>query len=128
MKNLGGNEEIVFKTRRHYIMLVWLTILSVLTAGIGLILGIFPLFVYFCNEFIVTQQRVKMKTGYLKMQTVEYLLTEIQSVSVKHGILGRALGYGTITMIMTDGTRTEFANISGAARFRKSILEAKILK
>jgi uncharacterized membrane protein YdbT with pleckstrin-like domain len=50
-------------------------------------------------------------------------LSKIESVNVDQSILGRMLGYGTIRIIGTGGTREEFPNISNPIEFRKKFQE-----
>jgi uncharacterized membrane protein YdbT with pleckstrin-like domain len=50
-------------------------------------------------------------------------LNKIESVNVDQSVLGRLLGYGTITIIGTGGTRETFHNISHPIHFRKTFQE-----
>ena len=47
-------------------------------------------------------------------------LAKVESVNVDQSILGRILGYGTITVIGTGGTREPFYRISSPLDFRKA--------
>jgi uncharacterized membrane protein YdbT with pleckstrin-like domain len=46
-------------------------------------------------------------------------LNKIESVNVDQGILGRILGYGTIRIVGSGGTRESFPKISKPLQFRK---------
>ena len=47
-------------------------------------------------------------------------IAKVESVNVDQGIIGRILGYGTITVIGTGGTREPFHYISRPLDFRKA--------
>ena len=46
-------------------------------------------------------------------------LTKIESVNIDQNILGRILGYGSIQIIGTGGTKETFINIKKPLEFRK---------
>jgi uncharacterized membrane protein YdbT with pleckstrin-like domain len=50
-------------------------------------------------------------------------LSKIESVNVDQGILGRILGYGTIRIIGTGGTKEAFPKILNPLEFRKKFQE-----
>ena len=56
-------------------------------------------------------------------RTVEMNLSKIESVNVDQSVMGRILGYGTLTIIGTGGTREIFNNISRPLEFRKAFQE-----
>jgi uncharacterized membrane protein YdbT with pleckstrin-like domain len=74
-------------------------------------------------EFAVTNKRVIFKVGVLKRRTQEMFLEKIESVNVDEGMLGRALGYGTIAIRGTGGTLEPFRNIAHALEFRRQVQE-----
>src|SRR5260221_134503 len=71
------------------------------------------------SEFAITNRRVIIKVGFISRKTLEMNLSKIESVNVDQGIWGRMLGYGTITIIGTGGTKETFGNISGPLEFRR---------
>jgi hypothetical protein len=50
-------------------------------------------------------------------------LNKIESVNVDQSIMGRILGYGTIQIIGTGGTKEAFAKIRRPLEFRKRFQE-----
>jgi uncharacterized membrane protein YdbT with pleckstrin-like domain len=50
-------------------------------------------------------------------------LSKIESVNVDQSFEGRMFGYGSITIIVTSGTRETFHNISKPIEFRKAFQE-----
>jgi len=53
-------------------------------------------------------------------------LSKIESVNVDQSILGRILGYGTIRIVGSGGTKEEFPNIRKPLEFRKKFQEMSI--
>ncbi len=54
---------------------------------------------------------------------MEILLTKIEGVGIHQGILGRILGYGTIIVTRTGGTKAHFHKIKAPLEFRKRVQE-----
>ena len=77
----------------------------------------------YADEFAVTNKRVIVKTGLISRRTLEMNLSKIESVNVDQSIMGRILGYGTITIIGTGGTRESFPKIANPLLFRKKFQE-----
>ena len=73
------------------------------------------------SEFAVTNKRVIIKVGLIRRHTLELLLTKVESIGVDQGILGRVLGYGSIVVIGTGGTKEPFKNIAEPLEFRKQV-------
>jgi len=109
--NLLKDEQVVYETRLH-----WITFVS--------FRGLFTLFIAplidrACSEFAITNRRVVIKLGLVSRRTFEMNLSKIESVNVDQGVWGRMLGYGTITLIGTGGSKETFAHISGPLEFRR---------
>jgi uncharacterized membrane protein YdbT with pleckstrin-like domain len=73
------------------------------------------------TEMAVTDQRVIIKVGLISRKTIEMNLAKIENIQVEQGILGRLLGYGTITVVGTGGTREPFGWIVDPMAFRKAV-------
>ena len=50
-------------------------------------------------------------------------VNKIESVDIDQSIMGRILGYGTIVIVGTGGTKEPFAAISDPMTFRKKFQE-----
>jgi uncharacterized membrane protein YdbT with pleckstrin-like domain len=72
------------------------------------------------SEFAVTNKRVIVKTGILRRRTVEMLLRQIEALEVNQSLPGRMLGYGTVIIIGTGGTREPFEKVSAPLEFRRA--------
>lgn len=113
--NLIRDEQVVYETKYHW--KVFVTIRGLFT------LFILPALDRWSDEFVITNKRVICKTGIVSRKTFEMNLNKIESVNVDQSIMGRMLGYGTITVIGTGGTRESFPDIANAVEFRKKFQE-----
>jgi uncharacterized membrane protein YdbT with pleckstrin-like domain len=109
--NLFDGEHIVYEAKLHWIRFVSFR-------------GLFTLFIApwidrVSSEFAITNKRVIMKVGLVSRRVLEMNLSKIESVNVDQGVWARMLGYGTITVIGTGGTRETFADISAPMEFRR---------
>jgi len=73
------------------------------------------------SEFAVTNKRVIIKVGLIRRHTLELLLAKVESIGVEQAVLSRILGYGTIVVVGTGGTRESFTNIAQPLEFRKQV-------
>jgi uncharacterized membrane protein YdbT with pleckstrin-like domain len=71
-------------------------------AGILLALGIVSFLqralIGWATEYAVTDHRLLVKRGVLSVHTVEMSLDKIESVDVDQSLMGRMLGYGSVTV------------------------------
>jgi uncharacterized membrane protein YdbT with pleckstrin-like domain len=135
--NLLPNEEITYHARLHWIIYALpavvfvIAILLVLGGGgwiAGSVLGVIA-FVLFLppwikassSEFAITNKRVLIKVGLIRRHSLELLLQKVEGIGVDQGILGRILGYGTITVAGVGGTKEAFRMISNPLEFRRQV-------
>ncbi len=90
-------------------------------AGVGLLLAIGPAIQYVSSEFAVTDKRVLGKVGFIERESDETLLSKIEAIAVDQGVIGRILGFGTVTITGTGGTQEMFPRISEPLEFRRQI-------
>lgn len=127
-RTLGSNERILFKTGYHW--LVWFGAAVLAAPAIGVALAVYPFdrldyaywslsliplpfgIYYFARamlvEIVVTNERFAYKTGFIAFRTEEIGLDNIETIEIEQSILGRLLGYGTITV---RGTGSEYVRI-----------------
>ena len=110
--NLSTGENVVYEATLHWIIFVSLR--AIFTLWIA------PLIAWYTSEFVITNKRIIIKVGLISRRTLEMNLAKLESVNVDQSILGRILGYGTITVIGTGGTREPFYHISKPLDFRKA--------
>jgi hypothetical protein len=90
-------------------------------SGIGLLLAIGPAIRYVTSEFAVTDKRVLGKVGFIERESDETLLSKIEAIAVDQNVIGRMLGFGTLTITGTGGTQEAFSGISDPLQFRRQI-------
>jgi Bacterial PH domain len=73
------------------------------------------------TEMAVTTRRVVIKQGIVNRKTIELLLTKIETMEVSEPMVGRMLGYGSITMVGTGGTSEPFHKIAHPLQFRGEV-------
>jgi uncharacterized membrane protein YdbT with pleckstrin-like domain len=75
------------------------------------------------SEFVVTNKRVLVKTGFVRRHSTEILLRQVEGITVDQGILGRMLGFGTIVVEGTGSDRTPYKGIASPMEFRLAVQE-----
>jgi len=86
-----------------------------------------PIIRQMTSEFVITNKRVIMKTGFISRKTFEMNLQKIESVNVDQSFWGRLMGFGTVSIIGTGGSRESFADIANPLLFRRKFQEMDIL-
>jgi hypothetical protein len=141
--NLLPNEQVTYWAKLHWIIYLWpitflLAAIAVLAgvfsagmhggwiagavlAGIGLVSFLPPWIDSLSSEFAVTNKRVLIKVGLIRRHSLELLLQKVEGIGVDQSLTGRILGYGTITVTGTGGTRESFQRISRPLEFRRQV-------
>jgi uncharacterized membrane protein YdbT with pleckstrin-like domain len=73
------------------------------------------------TEVAVTDRRVIYKRGFVRRHTIEMNMDKIESVDVDQSILGRILGYGTVTVRGTGAGLEPLARIDSPIELRNSV-------
>jgi len=73
------------------------------------------------TEMAVTTRRVVVKQGLVSRKTIEMLLNKIETIEVSEPMVGRMLGYGSITIVGTGGTSEPFHKIAHPLQFRGAV-------
>ncbi len=147
--HLLDGERVVFRTRPHWILLAGPAGLVVVGAAVsvapvvsgrpgwwsypGLAIAVIGLAMLaaravrrLTSEFAVTNLRVVMKVGILARRSDELLLQKVETIGVDQGILGRLLGYGTLTVTGTGGAHEPFPLVSDPLAFRRAVQEQSL--
>ena len=114
-KHLIKDESVTFETKLHWITFFTLRSLFTLTLAFW--------FDKWLSEFVITNRRIIIKTGFIARATFEMNLSKIESVNVDQSVMGRILNYGSLTIIGSGGTRETFHKISHPLQFRKAFQE-----
>jgi uncharacterized membrane protein YdbT with pleckstrin-like domain len=135
-RNLLPNEQITYRAKLHWLIYILPAIVFVIAilvalggsmaaAGvvgvIGVILLMPPWIKSKSSEFAITNKRVLIKVGLIRRHSLELLLQKVEGIGVDQGILGRILGYGTITVSGVGGTKEAFKMISRPLEFRRQV-------
>lgn len=138
--HLLPGEQVQYRAHLHKLIFAWPTLFAgvltalgvwafasnVVWAGLGAItVGFIPLLVtqikYTSSEFAVTDKRVIIKVGWIRRRTLETMLAKVEGIGVEQGIMGRMLGFGTITITGTGGTKEPFTNLARPVEFRRQV-------
>jgi uncharacterized membrane protein YdbT with pleckstrin-like domain len=134
-ENLLAGERVIYRATLHKVVFVWPAIIFLIgclawfgSADSGLLvmlfavgLGVYAALNYKSSEFGVTNRRVLVKVGIVGRRSLELLLPKVEGIGVQQGLLGRSLGYGTIIVSGTGGTKEPFKMIANPLDFRRQV-------
>jgi uncharacterized membrane protein YdbT with pleckstrin-like domain len=158
---LATNEEIVYRTKQHWMAPIFGTVTGVLILIGGVVLFILQLTMgtegaigflrtlafwaslalivlgavwvgysyirWWVEDFAVTNQKVVKVGGLLNKRTSGSGLEKINDVVMEQGVLGRALGYGTLKVsTASDSMDLVFETMRAPAEFRRAMLDEKM--
>jgi len=112
---LVRGEHVVYETELHW--RIYFTFRAISSLWIS------PIIRQATSEFVITNKRVIVKVGLIRRKTLEMNLQKIESVNVEQSIMGRILGYGTVTIVGTGGTKESFTDIKRPLMFRRKFQE-----
>lgn len=95
--------------------------LAAAAAVFGIVSGLPALIRWLTTELAVTDRRVIYKAGFVSRHTLEMNCSKVESVDVDQTLLGRLLGFGTITVRGTGGSLEPIRLIADPLRFRSHI-------
>jgi uncharacterized membrane protein YdbT with pleckstrin-like domain len=141
-KHLMPGEQIEYRANLHWLVFILPTLLFIaaiwlffslggniakflaliLIVGV-LVTGLIAVIERMTSEFAVTNKRVLIKTGLIRRHSLETLLSKIESIGVAQSILGRILGFGTIVISGTGGSKEPFHKIADPMQFRRRVQE-----
>jgi len=79
-------------------------------------------FVRASTEIVVTDKRIIHKTGWISRQTQEMNITKVETVDVDQGLVGRALGYGQVSIRGIGGSWEPLRWIASPLQLRNAIM------
>lgn len=140
-RNLLEGEQVVYRTRLHWLLLLWPVLFFICIAlpcawwlanGSGnsyawvpLVLGVLILLPAYIkrqsSDFAVTNKRVMMKVGVFHTRSIELLLNKVEAIAVEQSLLGRIFGYGDIVITGSGGTHEPFSYIEAPLEFRRAV-------
>ena len=124
---LGKDEHVIAFTRPTWWSGFWMYVLVVLlfvpTFGVSLLFLIPTVLNVLTTEFAVTNKRVIVKRGFIRRDADELRIGKVETVKVDQSITGRILGFSTISVIGTGGTRLLATGCAGGNAFRQKIYD-----
>jgi uncharacterized membrane protein YdbT with pleckstrin-like domain len=127
-RSLGQGEVLVATAHRHWLYLLgaWLAIIPFGITIIGLWIGIMMLVRYYTTEIGVSTHRFILKTGWIRVDTQEIALHNIEGVQIHQSIWGRIFGWGQLVI---EGTGVDAVRlppmIENPVAFRAALETAK---
>jgi uncharacterized membrane protein YdbT with pleckstrin-like domain len=73
------------------------------------------------TEIAVTSQRVILKRGLIRRDTIEINMPKVESVDVQQSILGRLLDFGTVIVRGTGGSFNPLAHVWAPLPLRRAV-------
>jgi uncharacterized membrane protein YdbT with pleckstrin-like domain len=152
-ESLAAGEVVLYRTRLHWIVMLWPILVALVFSG-----GAIALFIasvgsidpvwsralaitgVVCavvavssliagvvrrssTEMAVTNRRVLMKSGILSRNSTELMLAKVESIGVNQDLLGRIAGYGKVVVRGTGGTYELFDRVARPMEFRRRVQE-----
>jgi uncharacterized membrane protein YdbT with pleckstrin-like domain len=150
-RHLLPNEQVVYKTRLHWILFLrsalvivaglvltillwrvqdppWLWYAGLVVVAVGAFWFLVHLVEVMTSEFAVTTTRLIFKVGLIARYTTELLLSKVESIGVTQGLTGRLLNYGDLTVTGTGGAREVFRRVRDPIGFRNHVQHASVLR
>ncbi len=139
--NLLAGEQIVYRTRLHWLLFLSPVLFTVvilaplawflsqgslqsyvwIPIAVGVVLLLAAYIRRQSSDFAVTNKRVMMKVGVFSTRSIELLLNKIEAIAVNQNFLGRIFGYGDIVVTGSGGTRESFSHIEAPLEFRRAV-------
>ncbi|MBT9153290.1 MAG: hypothetical protein DDT35_01521 [Firmicutes bacterium] len=88
---------------------------------VALVTEISAIVTYVTSEFAVTGKRVFLKSSVLSIRTAEVLLTKVEGLQVHQGLMGRILGFGSVVVSGSGGTKEVFPLVQAAMELRQQV-------
>jgi len=100
---------------------VWIMATALVFGALFVMFFVHSWFIRWITEFAVTDRRVISKRGFINRRTNEMNMDKIESVQVDQSILGRVLGYGTVTVKGTGEGLDPIERVASPITFRNAI-------
>ena len=74
---------------------------------------------YFSTEFVLTNKRILHKVGWIRRKSFELVLTHVEGIGIDQSAIARALGYGTLVISGSGGSKQSLRKMANPHEFRK---------
>jgi uncharacterized membrane protein YdbT with pleckstrin-like domain len=113
--HLIKDEQVVYETQYHWTIFFSLASIFTLTIAAWIKQA--------SDEFVITNKRLVIKTGFISRKTIELNLNKVESIQVEQSVWGRMLGHGSIVIHGTGETTERFERIDNPLEFRRKFQE-----
>jgi uncharacterized membrane protein YdbT with pleckstrin-like domain len=136
--SLVPGETVLYRATISWACLIWPVVLLAFLVWLAskihplvvLIILVFAVFVItrfilaiLSTEFALTNQRIIAKRGIIRHQSIEIMLSKVESVLISQSLDGRIFRFGTVTVVGSGGTDESFKSISHPLELRKRVNE-----
>lgn len=126
----GETVQLLTTESRWFVLsgFVFYTVLiQFLTVGIGSVsVLLYTVWIWDCvqrwfTEYAITNKRVLVRRGIVRRSVEEVSIRSLDGAELSQSVMGRVLGYGTVTVRGRSNTDLIFNRVGAAVRFRKII-------
>ena len=96
-------------------------VFGILVAVLALIALVLAFIKWRTTEIAITNQRVLLKVGLIKRDTIEIIASKIESVDISQSVLGRLLNFGTVMVRGTGGNVNKIKDVPDPLEFRRAV-------
>jgi uncharacterized membrane protein YdbT with pleckstrin-like domain len=89
---------------------------------LALVIAVNVAIAYLTTELAITSKRVVAKFGFIRRQSIELLVSRIETVRVEQGLLGRMMNFGCIVVAGAGNPSAPIPNISDPMAFRRAAM------
>ena len=120
---LASGEAVVYETRLHWKIFIW-PVLFIPLYGIGLVWLLINFITWLTSEFVVTDRRVVIKTGFISRKAFDVSLDKVESIFIEQGVIDRLIGCGTVAVQGTGSSSQPSRSVANPFIFKRMIEEA----
>jgi len=135
-KNLVRDEIVIYRAKISWavfflpvvllVLLIWLSseiheIVVVFAIIFSMYILLRVLLVILTTEFAITNRRIIAKKGIIQQNSMEILLSKVESITISQTLDGRVFGFGTVTVTGSGGTKEFFKSISNPLELRNQV-------
>lgn len=133
-----NENNIIYEARLHWVLFFWPSLFfcfmlcvgstfpvlatpSYILSAAAVLWGFVVGLSYIFSSLIIKKKQVILSTGIIIRQTIDIPLNKIESIDIRQSILGVVLGYGSLVITGTGGTRQIVNYISHPLTCRRHI-------
>lgn len=133
-----NENNIIYEARLHWVLFFWpflffclmlyvsakfpvLATPSYILSAVAVLWGFVVGLSYIFSSLVIKKKQVVLSTGIVIRQTIDIPLSKIESIDIRQSILGVILGYGSLVITGTGGTRQLVHYISHPLTCRRHI-------